>query len=251
MINIRGIEILNDNIVWIISKKNKCIIIDPGKSNIIIKKLEKFNLKPIIILITHLHCDHINGIFKLLKYYPKIKIFTPKKLNFVSKTNQNIIKKEKKIFLFNKVFYIIFTPGHTKIDVSYYFEKYLFCGDILFSGGCGKTIDGCSKNLYFSLKKIMRLPKKTIFFNSHKYTFSNLKFSNYLFKKDLEIKEYFNFIKKNIKNIKYYNNLNFEKKINIFLKTKNNYIKDVINYWYSSYNEINYFCNLRKIKDQF
>ncbi|CAL4320604.1 Hydroxyacylglutathione hydrolase [Buchnera aphidicola (Periphyllus testudinaceus)] len=250
MININGIKILNDNIVWIISKKKKCIIIDPGLADPIIKKLEKYRLKPIIIFITHLHYDHVNGILKLLQYYPKIKIFTPKKIKLIKK-KQYVIKKKQKLIIFNKIFKIFLTPGHTKLDISYYFYPYLFCGDIMFSGGCGKTIDGCSKNLYYSFKKIMKLPQETILFNSHEYTFFNLRFSYLFFKQDWKINEYFEFIKNNPKQLKNFSNLKFEKRINVFLKIKKNNIKNIINYWYNSKNEIDYFCNLRKIKDQF
>ncbi|NIG99031.1 MAG: hydroxyacylglutathione hydrolase [Buchnera aphidicola (Periphyllus acericola)] len=251
MINIQNIKVLEDNLVWIISKNNECIIIDPGQATPIIKKLEKNNLTPKLIFITHLHKDHINGIYNLLKNYPKIKIFTPKKIKFIKKSKQIIIKKNSEIIIFNKLFKIFKTPGHTNIDISYYFYPYLFCGDTLFSAGCGKTYDGCPKKLYFSLKKIIKLNKNTIFFNSHEYTLSNLKFANFINPKDFLIKEYYNYVKKNFRNLKQYSNLNFEKKINIFFKIKEKNVQNIINYWYKSKNTIDYFCNLRKIKNKF
>jgi hydroxyacylglutathione hydrolase len=248
---IKSIKIFNDNLVWLIYKKNKCIIIDPGLSEPIIKKLEKNKLVPILILITHMHYDHINGVSNLVKNYPKIKVFTPKIIKKVCKKNQIIVKR-KNIFIFNKLLYIFPTPGHTKFDLSYYSYPYLFCGDTLFSAGCGNTKDGCSKKLYRSLKKIQFLPKETIFFNSHQYTLSNLKFTKKIYQKNPLIEEYLDFLKKNHKkNIINYSFMKFEKKINLFLRTHKKEVREIINYWYFSEKEEEFFCNLRKIKDQY
>ncbi|CAL4320474.1 hydroxyacylglutathione hydrolase [Buchnera aphidicola] len=251
MILIKNIKIFNDNLVWIIYKNKKCIIIDPGLAKPIIQKLEKKRIIPIYIFITHMHFDHIHGISKLINHYPNIKIFTPKKIKNIHKKHQKIIKKSKKIFIFNKLFYIFFTPGHTTHDLSYYFDQYLFCGDILFSGGCGNTKDGCSKNLYKSLKKIQKFPKKTVFFNSHEYTINNLNFFQKIYKKDQFIQDYLNFLQKKSKNIINYSSLENEKKINLFFRINEKKIKQMINYWYCSETKIEYFCNLRKIKDQY
>lgn len=252
MIQIKNIQILENNIIWILYKKNKCIIVDPGLADPVIYKLNQYKLKPTLIFITHLHYDHINGLSKLVKYYSKIVIITPKIIPKIPKKKQIVIFQTTKINFFNYTFTVFLTPGHSKNDISYFCYPYLFCGDILFSGGCGNTLNGGdSRKLYYSLKKIFLLPPKTYFFYSHKYTFSNLYFSNYFFKKDVLIQEYFNFLKKNYKNQKQYNNLIFEKKINIFLRTKEKRLKEIINYWYKSENAIEYFLNLRKIKDEF
>ncbi|CAL4320543.1 hydroxyacylglutathione hydrolase [Buchnera aphidicola] len=251
MLLIQKIKIFNDNLVWIIQKNKKCVIIDPGLATPIIKKLEIKKIIPIYIFLTHMHFDHIHGIFKLLQNYPNIKIFTPQKIKNIQKKNQVIIKKKKNIFIFNQLCKIFPTPGHTHKDISYYIYPYLFCGDILFSGGCGNTSQGCSKNLYKSLNVIKNLPKKTIFFNSHEYTINNLLFAKKIYKKDLLIQEYLNFLKKNFKNKISYSFLEDEKKINFFLRIDEIGIKEMINYWYNSASKIEYFCNLRKIKDQY
>ncbi|CAL4320642.1 Hydroxyacylglutathione hydrolase [Buchnera aphidicola (Chaitophorus sp. 3695)] len=252
MIQIKGIKILENNIVWILYKKNKCIIVDPGFADPIIYKLNQYKLKPIFIFITHLHSDHINGLFKIIQFYPKILIITPKMIKEICKKNQIIISNIKKINIFKNIFTIFPTPGHTQNDISYFIYPYLFCGDILFSGGCGNTLNGGdSKKLYHSLKNIFTLPNKTFFFHSHQYTLSNLNFSHKFFKKDILIKDYLNFINKNYKKQKNYNTLIFEKKINIFFRIQEKNLKEIINYWYKSENEIDYFSNLRKIKDEF
>lgn len=252
MIKIKEIKILENNIVWILYKKNKCIIIDPGLSNPIINKLNQYKLTPVVVFITHLHNDHIQGLYKIIQYYPKILIITPKKIKNISKKNQIIICNVQKINILNNIFFIFPTPGHSKKDISYFCYPYLFCGDILFSGGCGNTLNGGNSiKLYYSLQKIMQLPKNTIFFNSHQYTLSNLNFSHKFFKKDIFIQEYLMFMNKNYKKQKNYNSLIFEKKMNIFFRIKEKNLQEIINYWYKSDKEIEYFCNLRKIKDEF
>ena len=76
-------------------------------------------------------------------------------------------------------FNVIETPGHTLDHVSFHCSenKVLFCGDTLFSGGCGRLFEGTYQQLFNSLQKLVRLPNDTKVYCTHEYTLSNLAFA--------------------------------------------------------------------------
>lgn len=246
-----SISILNDNYVWILYDSNSfCIIIDPGVAENVIKKIEKKRWKPIAILLTHNHTDHVGGVKEIIKKYPDIIVFGPEE---TKKNNVNkIVKKGDKIKLLENEINVFFTPGHTLGHVSYYLKPYFFCGDTLFSGGCGRVFENRFVDMYQSINLIKFLPKKTILCCSHEYTLSNLIFSMSILPFDKKIKNYYKKIKKiiskNKKSLPVY--LKTERKINIFLRTDEEIIKKSMGLEkYKS--DLEVFILLRKRKDNF
>lgn len=241
------ISILNDNYVWILfNHKKHCIIIDPGESEITLReiKLKKFYL--IAILLTHNHFDHVGGVEKILKKFPNTIVFGPRE---TIKFNINkIVKNGDVIKLLNKKIYVFFTPGHTLGHVSYYLKPYLFCGDVLFSGGCGRVFQEKYFDMYQSIQLINTFPRKTLLCCSHEYTLSNLYFSMSILPNDLLIKKYF----KKVKNIIFNNQsslpvyLFFERKINIFLRTDDIFLKNFLNLKKKSSFEVFKYLRLKK-----
>lgn len=216
---------LKDNFTWILHKKNQAIIIDPGEHNNVLKVIKKRLLTPIAIFFTHCHSDHFKGIFRLIKYYP-ITVYGPKKIN-----NLKITIPKKKIILLNKKFSVLFLPGHTIEHIGFYKKPWLFCGDTIFSGGCGKVYKKNYQMMYKSLQKIQSLPKNTLICPGHDYTLNNLKFALSIMPQDVFLKKYFNKIKK-IKldnRILYPTKLSLEKKINIFLRCNDMLLKKKLN----------------------
>ena len=81
------------------------------------------------------------------------------------------------------------TPGHTEDHVSFIVTHvtpestkipFLFCGDTLFIGGCGRLLGGTAEQLFYSLQKLINLPHETLVFCAHEYTLANLKFAKYI-----------------------------------------------------------------------
>lgn len=220
---ITSIKILKDNYIWFLTNKfKKCIIIDPGCADSVLKEIKEKNWYPVALLITHKHKDHTDGIKKLLYYYPNLKVLGPSE----SKTKgTNIIVSEisDTINILKYKIKILDTPGHTLNHISYYIKPYLFCGDTLFSGGCGRVYKNNYHLMYHSLQKIASLSDDTLICCGHEYTLQNILFLKYIFPKDQDLKNYF---KNVIKLIKLKKNtlptsLKQEKKINYFLKTNN------------------------------
>ncbi|AAO26956.1 putative hydroxyacylglutathione hydrolase [Buchnera aphidicola str. Bp (Baizongia pistaciae)] len=242
-------KVLFDNYVWIMFNSSKdCIIIDPGESNSVIKKIKKLNLNPKIILLTHNHLDHIQGVKNLLYKYPEISIYGPLETQFCG--TKNLIDNRNTIEILNTKFYIIPTPGHTNGHTAYYCPPFLFCGDSIFSGGCGRVKNGMMIKMYNSLRTISKLPNDTLIYCSHEYTRSNLEFFKKIFPKNLNILNYYNNIKKSKTQCTLPSTLKIEKKINPFLQLNNTNLRHQVKIHNDLSFSLNFFIYLRKIKDK-
>lgn len=236
---------LKNNYTWILYKNNQAIIIDPGDHNNVLTIIKEKSLIPIAVLLTHCHADHFQGVFNLVKKY-SIEIYSPKKINGL---NIKILKKH--LILLNEIFFVISLPGHTLEHVGFYKKPWLFCGDTIFSGGCGIVYKNNYYLMYRSLQKIKSLPNKTFICPGHEYTLINLKFAISIMPQDIFLKKYYDKIKKIIlKNkLPFFTNLSLEKKINIFLRCNDKYLKKNMNIVNTQPWKI--FKILRKKKDYF
>ncbi|QCI21553.1 hydroxyacylglutathione hydrolase [Buchnera aphidicola (Hyadaphis tataricae)] len=244
------ITILKDNYVWILNdSNNNCIIIDPGLSYPVFKQLEKKQLFPVAILLTHNHIDHIGGVKDIKKKFPKIMIFGS------NKTKQNCVNKIVKhceiLNILDKKFYVFYTPGHTKYDVTYYHRPYIFCGDTVFSGGCGRVYKMQYVQMYNSIKLISSFPNESMICCAHEYTLSNLEFSLSILQEGCIKDDY-----KKIKALLMHGSLPlpssilFEKSFNLFFRLNENFLKELIGLdQYSS--DLDAFIKLRLKKDLF
>ena len=210
------------------------------------------NLELTDILITHHHNDHIGGVSKLKNAFPNVNIFGPSDSRIPA---NNIVKDEDTIKLdsLNEEFRVLDVRGHTNSHIAYYFHKKLFCGDTLFSCGCGRLFEGTAEDMFSSLNKFISLPEETLVFCAHEYTQSNLNFAVQVEPFNNNLIEYKNKIdKKRLKNeISLPTNLKLEKDINPFLRShvleiKEN-IKDFANINYPT--DLETFTAVRSLKD--
>ena len=148
--------------------------------------MESNNLILTDILITHHHNDHIGGIPELKKIFPKVNIYGPDDTRIPT----NIVVKDEdviKLSSLNEEFSIIDVKGHTNSHIAYYFDKRLFCGDTLFSCGCGRLFEGTYEDMHRALTKIKNLPKETMVYCAHEYTLDNIGFAKILDPNNLEL----------------------------------------------------------------
>ncbi|WP_233970521.1 hydroxyacylglutathione hydrolase [Pectobacterium versatile] len=217
--NLISIPALQDNYIWLLSnKENRCVIVDPGEATQVLNALDQHSLFPEAILLTHHHNDHVGGVSELLKHYPNLPVFGPKETAKCDATY--LVEEGNTVSLLNSEFSVIEVPGHTSGHIAYYNAPFLFCGDTLFSAGCGRIFEGTPKQMYESIQKISQFPDNTVVCCAHEYTLSNLKFSNAIWPEDPEIESYLHKIsqirEKSQSSLP--TSLGLERRINLFLR---------------------------------
>jgi hydroxyacylglutathione hydrolase len=151
--------------------------VDPGDAKPVISFLEKRDLTLSNILITHHHYDHTGGIQALVELY-NCEVYGPTG-GHIEGINTSLTEGDV-IDISGIEFSIFSTPGHTLDHISYFADidvPLLFCGDTLFSGGCGRLFEGTPEQMFNSLNKFSVLPSNTQVFCTHEYTESNLTFA--------------------------------------------------------------------------
>lgn len=182
-ITICGIPALTgtyDNYIWVLYKADNlnagAWVVDPGESQAVLDFLQAKDLALNGILITHRHGDHINGVAALKEAFPNAAILGPAKspLAFIEQP----LQEGDEIALFNDyALKVLDTPGHTEDHISFYNEHDLFCGDTLFSAGCGRILGGTPQEFAQSIEKLRNLPDNLNFYCAHEYTTDNLAFA--------------------------------------------------------------------------
>lgn len=180
-----------DNYIWAILDQDLGVFdcIDPGDAAPVLDFAKKNELKLRTILLTHHHDDHIGGVNELLQVYPNCIIYGPKDLRIPQA--QIIVAPGQHIQVGLYTFDILFNPGHTSSHISYFEpqEHWLFCGDTLFSAGCGRVFDGTLEQLHQSLELFKTLPLSTKIYCAHEYTQQNLRFAQIVEPNNASIKE--------------------------------------------------------------
>lgn len=220
--NITLVPILNENYSYILESGGEVAVVDPGEPAPIEYELEQQGLRPSFILNTHHHTDHIAGNKQLQKKY-EAKIIAPaleqKRIPDIDKG----VSDGESFMLGNEKISIIGTPGHTKGHICFYAKESaaLFCGDTLFSMGCGRLFEGTPEQMWESLQKIMALPDHTQIYCAHEYTQKNGEFCLAIEPDNANLIERMNEVKKLRANGQptIPSSLGTEKKTNVFLRS--------------------------------
>ncbi len=250
--NIFPLPAFTDNYIWLIEKNGKATVVDPGDSKVVDNYLKEKNLKLENILITHHHFDHTGGVEELKEYY-KCNVYGPYDSPF--KGVEIKLKEDDEISVHGSTFKIIEVPGHTLDHIAYYSEEQsiLFCGDTLFSGGCGRIFEGTPNQMYESLSKLSALDLSTKIYCTHEYTQSNLNFAIKVEPGNKNLLEYKNKIDKKRSNneISLPTDLSLEKNINPFLRSHVVEIKESIEDFakISHPSDLETFTAVRSLKD--
>lgn len=174
---INYIRALEDNYIWTIEKSDDLILIDPGQLRPCMNYLKGRNLRA--ILITHKHLDHIGAVYDLKKEYKDSLVIGPEE---TKKINDKTVNDGEVFDLLGYKFEVLKTDGHTEDHISYKVEDRLFCGDSMFSSGCGRVFTKKYDRSFLSIQKIKNLDKKTLIYPAHEYTLACLKSSKKIIK---------------------------------------------------------------------
>lgn len=173
--NIHSIKAFTDNYIWMIEEGTEVVVVDPGEAKCVLNYLKEKKLQLRAILLTHNHEDHIGGVEELLKNYPTISIYGPKETESVA--NQ-IVEEGDSFSLLGHLFTVLKTEGHTQGHISFLTEEALFCGDSLFSAGCGRVFTKDYQAQYDALQKFKQLDDEVQVYAAHEYTLTNLRFAH-------------------------------------------------------------------------
>jgi len=172
------IALLRDNYGYLIvcPKTNAAAIIDPSESDPVLRRVEQENVNLLAILNTHHHRDHTGGNDGLLAQHT-LKVYGSKTdLGRIPGLTDGVGEGDE-IQIGEQRGEVLFIPGHTTGHVAYLFENNLFCGDTLFTAGCGRLFEGTPEQMQASLTKLMALPDDTKVYCGHEYTENNLRFA--------------------------------------------------------------------------
>jgi hydroxyacylglutathione hydrolase len=170
------IRAFQDNYIWCLRRRATAVVVDPGDADPVLEYLSHEGLQLAAILTTHHHGDHVGGNTALLAKY-NVPVFGPAREDIpgiTRKLREGDVIEVPGIGLILQVFDV---PGHTAGHIAYFGEGVLFCGDTLFSCGCGRLFEGTAMQMHSSLSKLAALPGSTLVYCAHEYTLSNLRFA--------------------------------------------------------------------------
>ena len=169
-----------DNYIYLVGDRDigLAMVVDPGDAGPVLRALKERDLHLSLILNTHHHKDHIGGNAKLQKEYGAPVIGPAKERSRIEDLARGV--EDGDVVTFSTLRgRVIETHGHTSGHIAFYFPqlKALFCGDTLFSLGCGKLFEGTAAQLWKSLVALRGLPDDTLIYCGHEYTEANAKFA--------------------------------------------------------------------------
>jgi hydroxyacylglutathione hydrolase len=171
------IPALVDNYIYLIRcADNEAIVIDPAEAQPVIEQLEREGRQLVHILLTHHHHDHVGGV-KELKERFSCPVWGPRDTRLPDMDRS--MQGGESLGIGGLHFDVIASPGHTRSHVALHFpaQRWLFSGDALFLGGCGRLFEGDAEEMWTSLKRLRALPDETLVYCGHEYTESNLRFA--------------------------------------------------------------------------
>lgn len=169
-----------DNYIWLLQHQHQVLAVDPGDGQAVLQWLAREpGLQLDTILVTHHHADHTGGLSDLVQA-TGARVFGPalEKLPVA-----HVPVAEGDTVAWGPLqWQVLDVPGHTAGHVAWWAQPegqapILFCGDTLFSGGCGRLFEGTAQQMLASLDRLSQLSANTRVCCAHEYTLSNLRFA--------------------------------------------------------------------------
>ena len=178
-LDVRPIPAFHDNYIWLLhglDEPRGVAVVDPGDAGPVLRSLAADNLRLDSILLTHHHADHVGGVAELVAA-TGAAVFGPAREKMPVDVCRLAGGDHARLPLLGLEFEVIDVPGHTAGHIAYVGHDALFCGDTLFSAGCGRLFEGTAVQMQASLDALAALPESTRVFCGHEYTEANLRFA--------------------------------------------------------------------------
>ena len=197
---------LADNYIWILHNGQRALVIDPGAAEPVAEFLQQNRLTLAAIAITHHHADHAGGADALYRnchdsatqvYLPAADGLPASRFPGIAPAAIVRCRQGDTMQVLGLAMQILDTPGHTAGHIAYFLNTQpklvapvLFCGDTLFSAGCGRLFEGTAAQMQQSLSKLAALPAHTQVCCAHEYTLANLRFAQTIEPHNVTIRDY-------------------------------------------------------------
>jgi hydroxyacylglutathione hydrolase len=183
-----------DNYLWLLQDRAGALVVDPGDAAAVLAALHQTGARLEAILVTHHHADHTGGV-QALHEATGARVYGPALESIPGPCEP--VTGGQQVQALGLSFEVIDVPGHTAGHIAYYCEApgggqppLLFCGDTLFSGGCGRLFEGSPAQMLDSLDRLAQLPAETRVCCAHEYTLGNLRFARAVEPENAELAQY-------------------------------------------------------------
>ena len=179
-LSVTPIPLFKDNYAWLLrdSATGFTAVVDPADAAPIEAGVLAAGGRLDLILLTHHHADHVGGTDAIRERFGCPVVGAAADAHRLPKLDR-AVKEGDTVALGDAVGQVLETPGHTLGHIAFYFPDgpALFCGDTLFSLGCGRLLEGSAADMFASLRKFAALPAETQVYCGHEYTESNARFA--------------------------------------------------------------------------
>ena len=179
--NLLPIPAFSDNYIWLLHDGRQALVVDPGDATPVLAALQAHNLQLQAILLTHHHNDHVGGV-TALRTATAAEVYGPAH-EPLPEPVVRVSANSTPVHVLGRPWQVLDVPGHTAGHIAWWTDAVgddspvLFCGDTLFSGGCGRLFEGTPAQMHASLQSFAALPQETRVFCAHEYTINNLRFA--------------------------------------------------------------------------
>lgn len=178
-ITVTALPCLSDNYAWLLQAPDgRVAVCDPGEAGAVIKALDAMGKSLGLILLTHHHGDHVDGVPALVERYGAKVLGAKADAHRLPKLDI-VVEPGQTVDVFGEPMQVLASDGHTRGHVALYFPTggFVLCGDTLFSLGCGRLLEGTAAEMFDSLQALAALPPETLVCCGHEYTQSNARFA--------------------------------------------------------------------------
>ena len=178
--HLQPLPAFSDNYIWTLADDaGNAIVVDPGDAGPVLQAADR-GLRPRTVLLTHHHDDHVGGVAMLRERWPDLRVVAPEEERIGTATERT--GDGDTVEAGGLRFRVIAIPGHTRSHVAYVSAEtgddgLLFCGDTLFSLGCGRMFEGTPPQMLASLDRLAALPGDLRVCCGHEYTLANAAFA--------------------------------------------------------------------------
>ena len=180
--SLHALPVLQDNVLWIWVRGDEAAVVDPAVAEPVIDWLQQRQLQLSAVLQTHHHADHIGGTPGLLERWPDAAVVAAGSDRSRIPFQTISVSDGDQVTVLGLSLRVLDVAAHTSAHIAFVIPKQedpdlgpvLFCGDTLFSGGCGRLFEGTPADMHRALRRLSQLPGSTKVCCAHEYTEGNL-----------------------------------------------------------------------------